>query len=385
MALRKAKALTFRPTGLSDSQDGTNTFAGAMQILTNLVPNPATDKTFVPRPAAQPLIFFGAPQELWVAGSSCEILEFPLTATGNVAPTIDIQGALTQLTSLLVNGDDKSFTMAVEVDSAGKQYACGWKLIAGGTGIQYFYTVYVAGANGNVAPTNYVHGAATGFDAFVVQASNGGICVDASGNVYVGFFTKILMFPAGSDGNAASTTFATIAAGSSRQITSLFYDAVRRWIWVSASGNLSDNALYAYDLTGVLQVTITDGTNFSTPWQVAIGPDLSIYVSDTPNFGEVLVYAPNASGASLPVRTISLPSVAASKGIGVAVDSNGRVYAAAEAGTTSSLFVYEAGASDVLSSSPIQTIAGTNTRFDTMLPGSSPPNAVTNIQQLRIR
>ena len=29
-------------------------------------------------------------------------------------------------------------------------------------------------------------------------------------------------------------------------------------------------------------------------------------------------------------------------------------------------------------------LQGTNTRFDTMLPGSSPPNAVTNIQQLRV-
>ncbi len=361
-----------------------------MQKLVNLVPNPATDKTWVPRPASQPLVFFDSPgggppsSALWVAGSSCEVLEFPLTATGNVAPTINIQGALTELTSALVNGDDKSFTMAVDLDSAGRQYAAGWKLISGGSGIQYFYTVYAAAANGNVAPIHYVNGPNTGFDAFVVQASNGGICVDASGNVYVAFFTQIFMFPAGSDGNATSTPFATVSAGSSRQITSLYYDPVRRWIWVSAAGNLSDNAIYAYDLAGSLQVTITDAANFSTPWQVAIGPDGSIYVSDTPIFAAVLVYAPSANGPSSPTRTISLPPALSSQSLGVAVDSTGRVYTAAEAGTTSTLFVYEAGASDALGSLPIQTIAGNLTNFDTMLVTATPPNAVTNIQQLRV-
>lgn len=53
MPLRNARPLTFRPKGLSDTQDGTNAFPGAMMALVNLVPSPTTDNVFVPRPAAQ--------------------------------------------------------------------------------------------------------------------------------------------------------------------------------------------------------------------------------------------------------------------------------------------------------------------------------------------
>jgi hypothetical protein len=52
MPLRRAKPVTFRPTGLSDAVDGSNAFAGAMQQLANLIPDPSTDKVWVCRPGA---------------------------------------------------------------------------------------------------------------------------------------------------------------------------------------------------------------------------------------------------------------------------------------------------------------------------------------------
>ena len=399
MALRKAKALTFRPTGLSDSQDGTNQFAGAMQILTNLVPNPATDKTFVPRPAAQPLVIFGgesasggAPSTaLWVVGSSCELLQFPLTANGNVAPTLNIQGALTQLTSLLVNGDDKSFSYAVDFDATGNQYVAAFKEIAGGTGLQYFFTVYAPGATGNIAPIRYVHGSNTGFDAILSQAGHAGICLDDSELTYVGIFDKVYRFPAASDGNAVGTVFLSglVSDITLALISSLRFDPVRRWIWISicevGSLNRGLNKILAYDLNGVLQVTLTDSTNWIRPYQVTIGPDLSIYVIDLAEISRnitVFVYAPNSTGDSLPVRMMTLPDTNTNP-LGVAVDSNGVVYAAALGSKGSSLYVYPAGANDPVS--PIQTIAGANTTFDNMLPGSSPPGATTTIAQLNVR
>src|SRR5512135_2258399 len=58
MALRNAKPLTLKPKGLSDSVDGTNAFPGAMASLANLIPNPSTDDTWVPRPAATKLTDF---------------------------------------------------------------------------------------------------------------------------------------------------------------------------------------------------------------------------------------------------------------------------------------------------------------------------------------
>ncbi len=52
MPLRNQRPISIRPTGCSDAVDGTNAFPGAMAALTNLVPNPGTDKQWVPRPAA---------------------------------------------------------------------------------------------------------------------------------------------------------------------------------------------------------------------------------------------------------------------------------------------------------------------------------------------
>src|ERR1700761_7798309 len=52
MPLRHAQAVTFRPSGLSDTADATNVSAGAMAILKDLVPDPSTPNQFVPRPAA---------------------------------------------------------------------------------------------------------------------------------------------------------------------------------------------------------------------------------------------------------------------------------------------------------------------------------------------
>lgn len=52
MALRHGKSVVLRPTGLSDTLDGSNAFAGAMQQLVNLVPDPSTDKVWQCRPGA---------------------------------------------------------------------------------------------------------------------------------------------------------------------------------------------------------------------------------------------------------------------------------------------------------------------------------------------
>lgn len=58
MGLRNKTAVTIKPKGLSDAQDGTNAFAGAMVLLQNLVLAYHTSSVFVPRPAAVKLIDF---------------------------------------------------------------------------------------------------------------------------------------------------------------------------------------------------------------------------------------------------------------------------------------------------------------------------------------
>lgn len=59
MAARNATPLTWKAKGLSDAEDGTNAFPGAMQSLANLIPSPSTQQIWVPRPAAQTVANFG--------------------------------------------------------------------------------------------------------------------------------------------------------------------------------------------------------------------------------------------------------------------------------------------------------------------------------------
>lgn len=59
MAARNATPLVWKAKGLSDSQDGTNSFPGAMQQLANLIPSPTTPELWVPRPAAINVANFG--------------------------------------------------------------------------------------------------------------------------------------------------------------------------------------------------------------------------------------------------------------------------------------------------------------------------------------
>lgn len=63
MAIRRARPISWRPHGLTDARDGTNSFRGAMRALTNLVSDPTTAGVWLPRPAsrAQTSSFFGGP------------------------------------------------------------------------------------------------------------------------------------------------------------------------------------------------------------------------------------------------------------------------------------------------------------------------------------
>jgi len=60
LSLRNSKPLTWKPKGVSDAVDGTNSFPGAMSKLANLIPDPSTSSIFVPRPAAIELESFAS-------------------------------------------------------------------------------------------------------------------------------------------------------------------------------------------------------------------------------------------------------------------------------------------------------------------------------------
>ncbi len=53
MPIQNSAPTKWVPKGLTDASDGTNSFPGAQQDLTNLIPDPSTAGIYVPRPAAQ--------------------------------------------------------------------------------------------------------------------------------------------------------------------------------------------------------------------------------------------------------------------------------------------------------------------------------------------
>lgn len=75
MPLRNGVPITFKAAGCSDALDATDSFPGAMAMLSNLVPAPHTDGIFVPRPASSQITDFtgfttpAALSVLYVVGS----------------------------------------------------------------------------------------------------------------------------------------------------------------------------------------------------------------------------------------------------------------------------------------------------------------------------
>lgn len=80
--LRNTRTFTFRPRGCSDATDGTNAFPGAMQYLTNLIPDNAQADTWVPRPGAIALTTFAT---FTAPGFISSLLVIGNTAYGTIA------------------------------------------------------------------------------------------------------------------------------------------------------------------------------------------------------------------------------------------------------------------------------------------------------------
>jgi hypothetical protein len=87
MPIRNAKAVVFRPHGLSDAVDGTNAFSGALAIASNLIPSNDTADSWVPRPAAVQLSAFAGFTTPGFVSASLVVgdIEYGLIASGRNA------------------------------------------------------------------------------------------------------------------------------------------------------------------------------------------------------------------------------------------------------------------------------------------------------------
>ncbi len=219
----------------------------------------------------------------------------PAIAVGDQPPDELIQGPTN---TLLVNPYD------VGIDAAENIYVANYD--AAGTGQ---ILVYGAGSRGDVAPTTEIGGSNTG----LVHPRS--ICVDSAGNVYVldDTVNSIKVWLAGHIGNIApDQTIVGAATLLSNPLQIRISPAGLLWVTCGKSGStpayllafkLTDNGNVAPQVqitSAALQPSSGDGG----PVGLAFDTSGKFYIAMAPN-NSVVVFAADASGASVPLQTIT--------------------------------------------------------------------------------
>jgi hypothetical protein len=263
---------------------------------------------------------------LGVANYRAQVNEYPVNASGNVAPS-----------STLAIPEPSVFGPAFASNSvSGLNVGYG---VGDPPSLAGVIASYAPGASGNANPVTTITGPHTGLN----NAGGMSLALDAAGNIYATVSPTItqappqdwvpnpvvLIFARGADGDQAP--IATIA-GSHTQLVSPFKVAVdgKGQVYVldtspfinvyaaGAKGNVAPIAKIAGSQTG-----------FQDPQAIAVDSAGTIYVADagTDPFyvpGQILIFAPGANGNVAPQRTFSgagtfLP-------VSIAVDSGGSIY-----------------------------------------------------------
>jgi len=123
--------------------------------------------------------------------------------------------------------------------------------------------------------------------------------------------------------------------------------------------------------TGPLATLSGSNTALGLGTGIAIDPAGYVYVAEEGSPRAIQLFAPLTSGTQnvAPLSTIPLTSTNTgyADGLQIALDSSGRIYAASDEDNT--VTVYPARSGTTLSSTPIATITGSNTRFNSEMGG----------------
>jgi hypothetical protein len=286
---------------------------------------------------------FVLPQSVYVANRGTGVLAFPITASGNVAPSVNISGGNTTLNS----------PVALALDASGNIYTAN----DSGDGL----TTFGAGANGNAFPTK-------SFTDTTAIATEGAV-VDAVGNMYVASYSpaSIAVFAPGSSGSVAPSY--VISGGSTGLIEPL-------GLALDGSGNL-----YVADGGGSVEVFASGANGNATPIAVISGgstnlsgnhPDdiaidgsgrIIVALEGTGccnNDGSIVIFSSGANGNVAPVAQIVGPATGIHDINGVAVDGAGNIWASDPV----ALAIFRFSGAANANVAPLQTIQGISTQLN---------------------
>ena len=280
---------------------------------------------------------------------------YPVTATGNVAPSQAITGGMTKLVA----------PYGIAVDSGGYIYVADYLGAGTGTGNNYgAVEIFAPGATGNVAPVGYISGNATGLSGpagAAINPLNGNLYVLNDGNYSISIYSP------GSTGDVAP--IATIA-GRRTKLTGggfgLAFDASGN-LYVSQDGNDSVT-VYAPGATGnVHPIRIISGarTKLSSPVNLTADSGGDIFVANQyPHtghvFGSVTAYAAGANRNAKWTQYIKGAATKLDSPHALAVDASGNLFVANFYGNT----ITEYGPGATGNVAPINTIKGGRTGID---------------------
>jgi hypothetical protein len=346
-------------------------------------PGPISTVAPTPTPSPSSLVYVSNTD-----GTTMQILAFSTNTGGNIAPVKRIAGSATQL----------NYPNSLAFDSSGNLY------VANETGYgtntpSASITVYAKGSNGDVAPIRVISGANTGFNNV---RGLGGLAVDANGYLYVvvnvgsttpsGYqsyncanynYQHIWVFPPDANGNIApvstingSDCFAGVG------------------VVVAPSGNievsgteLNNTGVYGPEIVAVGQILIyaPAASGNATPLStingthggfgaIARSPAGMLYVTAHPQWGAVLGYPETANGGPSPAVYLTDGGNTNWSPEGLAEDSNAVLYVLNVSSSSPQIQEFSSTANNA--DLPIFTVSGPNTDLLICNPGPCPPGDV---------
>jgi hypothetical protein len=290
-------AATSSPPSSSPTPGATSTGHGV--VPPSNAPAPISTVSPTPTPTPSSLVYVANTD-----GTTMQILAFPPNTGGNVAPVKKIAGSATQL----------EYPQSLTFDAAGNLYVL--NETPGGTNSATFtITVYGRGSNGNAAPVRVIGGSNTGLnDLHWTGGWLNGLAVDSSGYLYVLVNTET----ANTASNPEDCVNYSIQNNYNNQIISVFPP--------NANGNVAPvRTINASDCFTANGIVVAPSGNIEVSG-TALNNIGSASAPEDVFFGQIVMYAPAASGNATPLNVIN----GAKQGFGpIARSPAGMLYVAA--------------------------------------------------------